>query len=380
MIPFNDLRAQYHSIKEEIDIAVHRVLESAQFVSGEEVHAFEQRFAAYCRARYAVGVNSGTSALHLALLASGIGPGDEVITTPMTFVATVAAIIYVGARAVFVDVDPHTWNIDPALIPAVLTRRTKAIIPVHLHGRPAEMDPILEIARARRLVVIEDAAHAHGADYHGRRIGSIANITCFSFYPGKNLGAYGEGGAITTDNPEYDRKARLLRDWGQHRKYEHVVNGYNYRMDGLQSAILRVKLNYLERWIDARRAHAARYDALLREYVFGLPLAASTNANIRHVYHVYAIRVPKRDCVRQALGAAGIETGIHYCIPIHMQPGYAGCGYKAGDFPVAEQLAQEFLSLPMFPELTSEQLETIGAAVVELAKSEWQVERWSKHT
>src|SRR5215470_1741475 len=262
-VPFLDLKAQYVSIKPEIDSAIMAVLDSSQFVLGREVEAFEKEFADYCLAKHAIGLNSGTSALHLALLAAGIGPSDEVITVPFTFVATVASILYTGARPVFVDIDPGSFTINVDQIEHAITSRTKAIVPVHLYGQPADMDPILEIARHYGLVVIEDAAQAHGAGYKGRRVGSIGDLGCFSFYPGKNLGAYGEGGTVTTNNADYACAIRMLRDWGQGRKYYHELKGYNYRMEGIQGAILRVKLRHLEAWTEARRARATRYNALL---------------------------------------------------------------------------------------------------------------------
>ncbi|MBM4429377.1 MAG: DegT/DnrJ/EryC1/StrS family aminotransferase [Chloroflexi bacterium] len=360
MIPFVDLKTQYHSIKTEIDAAIASVLESSQFVLGKEVAAFEEEFAAYCQTKYTIGVNSGTSALHLALLAAGIGPGDEVITVPFTFVATVAAIVYTGARPVFVDIEPRSFTIDINRIEAAITTKTKAILPVHLYGQSADMDPILEIARRRGLVVIEDAAQAHGAEYRGRRVGSIGDLGCFSFYPGKNLGAYGEGGAVTTNNPEHARTIRMLRDWGAERKYQHVLKGYNYRMEGFQGAILRVKLRHLEAWTEARRTHAARYNGLLTGN--GL-LTPEELLYARHVYHIYAIRTPGRDVLQQALNAQGIQTGIHYPIPVHLLPAHAGLGYHAGDFPCSERAADQVLSLPMFAELSDEQIETVTAAV-----------------
>jgi dTDP-4-amino-4,6-dideoxygalactose transaminase len=360
VIPFVDLKAQYHSIKSEIDEAVIRVLESSQFVLGKEVAAFEEDFAAYCGSKHALGVNSGTSALHLALLAAGIGPGDEVITTAFTFVATVAAIEYTGARPVLVDIEPASFNLDPARIEAAITPRTRAIMPVHLYGQPADMDPIMEIARRRNLIVIEDAAQAHGAEYKGRRAGSIGHLGCFSFYPGKNLGAYGEGGLATTDNPEYARTIRMLRDWGAERKYQHVLKGYNYRLEGIQGAILRVKLRHLEGWTEARRAHARRYNELLESSNVQIP---EEMPYARHVYHVYAVRTPAREVLQQALNAQGIQTNIHYPIPIHLLPAHADLGYYRGDFPQAEAAADQVLSLPMFPELTDEQIATVAAAV-----------------
>ncbi len=360
MIPFVDLKAQYHSIKPEIDAAIGRVLESSEFVLGSEVAAFEGEFAAYCGAGQAIGVSSGTSALHLALLAAGVGPGDEVITVAFTFVATVATILYTGARPVLVDIEPATFTMDAAQLEAAITPRTKAIVPVHLYGQPAAMDPILEIARRRGLIVIEDAAQAHGAEHRGRRAGSIGDLACFSFFPGKNLGAYGEGGAVTTNNPEYGRTIRMLRNWGAARKYEHVLKGYNYRLQGIQGAILRVKLRYLEGWTEARRAHAARYDALLAGSGVETPAARPDS---RHVYHIYAIRTPDRGDLQAALKAQGIETGIHYPTPVHLLPAHSDLGYGAGDFPHSEAAAREVLSLPMFAELTEEQIEAVAAAV-----------------
>ncbi|EIC28179.1 DegT/DnrJ/EryC1/StrS family aminotransferase [Methylomicrobium album] len=365
MIPFVDLKAQYLGIKDEVNAAIQGILETSQFTLGQEVAAFEEEFAAYCQARYGIGVNTGTSALHLALLAAGIGPGDEVITVPFTFVATVAAIHYTGARPVFVDIDPRTFTMDVRGIEAAITERTKAIIPVHLYGQPADMDPILEIAGRRGLVVIEDAAQAHGAEYKGRRVGSLGDMGCFSFYPGKNLGAYGEGGMVVTDDPDYTRTIRMLRDWGAEQKYRHVLKGYNYRLEGLQGAVLRVKLRYLEVWTEARRVDAAHYDELLAGSGVATPEAM---AYARHVYHIYAIRTPQRSAWQEALQAKGIHTGIHYPIPVHLLPAYADLGYAPGDFPHAEQAAGEVLSLPMFPELTRAQCEEVGEAVALLAK------------
>ncbi len=363
MIPLVDLKAQYRAIKPEIDEAVGRVLERGQFVLGPEVAAFEREFAAYCRAGYAIGVNTGTSALHLALLAAGIGPGDEVITVPFTFVATAAAVLYTGARPVFVDVDPATLTMDVAQIEAAITPRTRAILPVHLYGQPAEMDPILAIARRHGLVVIEDACQAHGAEYKGRRAGSIGDLGCFSFYPGKNLGAAGEGGAVTTSNAAYARTIRMLRDWGTEQKYHHQLKGYNYRLEELQAAILRVKLRHLEAWTEARRANAACYDDALA----GLPLTRlAATPHVRHVYHVYAVRTrgpEHRAALQQALAGREVHTGIHYPIPVHLQEAYADLGYRRGDFPVAEAAADEVLSLPMYAELSVEQIDEIAQAL-----------------
>jgi dTDP-4-amino-4,6-dideoxygalactose transaminase len=360
LIPLVDLKAQYQDVKAEVDAAVAAVLESGHFILGPEVQAFELEFSAYCDTAYAIGVNSGTSALHLALLAAGVGEGDEVITTAFTFVATVAAIEYTGARAVLVDVDPLTLTIDPDRIETAITPRTKAIIPVHLYGQPADMDPILTIAHAHGLVVVEDAAQAHGAEYKHRRAGSIGDIGCFSFYPGKNLGAAGDGGAVTTANEDYARTVRMLRDWGAEQKYLHVVKGFNFRLDEIQAAILRVKLRRLEEWTELRRRHARRYASLLSETHVGLPHATG---DARHVYHLYAVRTPERDRVRSELHAAGVQAGIHYPIPVHLQPAYANLGYRRHDFPVSERAADEVLSLPLYPELTAQALERVARAV-----------------
>ena len=360
MVPFLDLKAQYQQMKLQIDAAVARVIDSSQFILGPEVAAFEERFASYCGVKHCTALNSGTSALHLALLAAGIGPGDEVITVSMTFVATTAAVIYCGAKPVFVDVDPDTWTMDPNLIEAAITPRTKAILPVHLHGLMADMDPIMEIARRHGLVVIEDAAQSHGAEYKGRRAGSIGDVGCFSFYPGKNLGAYGEGGAAVTNNPELARRMALLRDWGQESKYNHVVPGYNYRMDGIQGAVLKVKMKHIEAWTEARRAVACNYDRLLASSRYRRPAPPSHS---RHVYHVYAIEVAQRDDVQKALHAAGIGTGIHYPVPVHLQKAYADLGYEPGDLPVTEALADRFLSLPIYAELRPEQVAEVVLAL-----------------
>jgi dTDP-4-amino-4,6-dideoxygalactose transaminase len=358
-IPFVDLKAQYRSIKPEIDEALSRVLESAQFILGDEVTAFEREFAAYCQATEGIGVNSGTSALHLALLAADVGPGDEVITVPFTFVATVAAIEYAGARPVFVDIDPHYYTLDPAALERAVTPQTKAIVPVHLYGQPADMDPILDVARRHRLVVIEDAAQAHGAEYKGRRCGSLGAMACFSFYPGKNLGAYGEGGAVVTSDSQLARRIRLLRSWGEERRYEHKAKGFNYRMDGLQGAILRVKLRHLDDWTEARRSRARLYRRVLAGLPIGVP---SERPDVRHVYHAFAVRVAHRDAWRARLTQLGIQVGVHYPIPVHLQPAYRDLGYSEGSFPVSEGVASEVLSLPIYPELTDDQVDTIAGA------------------
>jgi len=366
VIPFVDLKAQYASIKTEVNAAIQGILDTCQFTLGSEVAKFEEEFAAYSGAKLGMGVNTGTSALHLALLAADIGPGDEVITVPFTFVATVAAIHYTGARTVFVDIDPRTFTMDPAGLEAAITPRTKAVIPVHLYGQSVDMDPIAEFARRHGLIIIEDACQAHGAEYKRRRAGSMGDMGCFSFYPGKNLGAYGEGGMVVTDNPEYARKIRMLRDWGAEKKYQHVLKGYNYRLEGIQGAILRVKLRHLEAWTEARRAAAARYDQSLAGSGVATPEALPHN---RHVYHIYAIRTARRQAWMDALQAEGIQTGIHYPIPVHLLPAYADLGYTAGQFPHSEKAADEVLSLPMFPELTSDQCEAVSIAIKKLARA-----------
>jgi dTDP-4-amino-4,6-dideoxygalactose transaminase len=335
-------------------------LESSQFVLGKEVAAFEEEFAAYCNAKHAIALNTGTSALHLAFLAAGIGPGDEVITIPFTFVATAAAIRYTGARPVFVDIEPQSFTMDVNQLEDAITERTKAIVPVHLYGQPADMDPIMEVARRHSLPVIEDACQAHGAEYKDRRVGSIGDLGCFSFYPGKNLGAYGEGGMVVTNSSDHTRTIRMLRDWGAERKYHHDLQGYNYRMDGFQGAILRVKLRYLEQWTEARRAHAALYDRLLGNGDLQIPIEMPYG---RHVYHVYAPRVQARDRVQQKLNARDIQTGIHYPIPVHLLEAHRDLGYGPGDFPRSEQAAGEVLSLPMYPELSDENIEAVSAAL-----------------
>jgi dTDP-4-amino-4,6-dideoxygalactose transaminase len=360
MIPLVDLRAQYLEIKSEIDAAVLRVLDSTQFVLGPEVEAFEREFAAYSGASEGMAVNTGTSALHLALMAAGVRAGDEVITVPFTFVATVAAIGYIGAKAVFVDVDPATFTMNVAQLEQAITSRTKAIVPVHLYGQPADMDPIVAIARRHGLVVIEDACQAHGAAYKGRPVGSLGDAACFSFYPGKNLGAYGEGGMVVSNSASFAREVRMLRDWGAEKKYHHVLKGYNYRMDGIQGAILRVKLRHLERWTEARRAHARDYARLLADSNVTIPQEADY---ARHVFHVYAVRTTDRQALQRTLQANGVGSGIHYPIPVHLQPAYSDLGYTAGAFPESERAADEVLSLPMYPELSRTKLEMVAAAI-----------------
>jgi len=363
MIPFLDLKAQYRTIKSDIDAAVHKILDSGQYVLGEEVELFEREFAAFHAADHGVAVNTGTSALHLALLAAGVGDGDEVITVPFTFVATVAAIRYTGARPVFVDIVPVSFTMDVTQIESKITPRTKAIVPVHLYGHPADMDPILEIAARHGLTVIEDACQAHGAIYKNRPVGALGHAGCFSFYPGKNLGAYGEGGMVTTNDPGMQKTMRMLRDWGQEKKYYHVLKGFNYRMEGFQGAILRVKLRHLAAWSEARRERATAYDRLLAGNE--LVQAPAAPANGKHVYHIYAVRTNDRAGLMRTLQANGIGTGIHYPIPVHLQEAHADLGYKKGDFPESERAADQVLSLPMFPELAITDVEVVAAAITQ---------------
>ena len=354
-VPFLDLKAHHDPFREEFLAAIAEVFDSGAFAGGPYVAAFEQDFAAYCRVQHAIGVGNGTEAIWLPLVALGIGAGDEVITVPGTFLATAEAITQSGATPVFVDVDPRTYTLDPAGLEKALTPRTKAIVPVHLFGQTADMDPILACARAHGLRVIEDAAQAHGAEYKGRRAGSMGDAASFSFYPGKNLGAMGEAGAVVTNDPELAEKIRTLRDHGQARKYHHTLVGWNSRMDGIQAAVLRLKLRRLDKANSLRRAHAARYNAAFAgsEEVIA-PLAADY---ARHVYHIYAIRVQERDEVMRRLADRGIGTAIHYPVPVHLQEAYAHLGHGPGAFPAAEAAAREFVSLPMFPELTPAQVE-----------------------
>jgi dTDP-4-amino-4,6-dideoxygalactose transaminase len=363
-VPFLDLASHHAPLRAEISVAIEEVIDSGAFAGGPFVARFEEDFAAYCDCQYAIGVGNGTDALWLALLASGVGPGDEVVTVPSTFPATAEAITYCGARPVFVDVDERTYTMDPSRLEKAITSKTRAIIPVHLFGQTADMDPILEVARAHGLPVIEDAAQAHGAEYKGRKAGSLADAGCFSFYPGKNLGAFGEAGAVVTDNKELQGKIRVLRDHGQIRKYHHAMVGWNCRMDGIQGAVLRIKLRHLERGNALRRSHASGYDGALNG-VKGIA-TPYRNPDALHVYHIYAIRVTQRDEVIRLLGEKGIECGIHYPIPVHLQEAYSNLGYQEGAFPVAEQAAKQFVSLPMFPELTPEQVGTVAEAVKEV--------------
>jgi dTDP-4-amino-4,6-dideoxygalactose transaminase len=364
-VPFLDLKSHHAPLLDEINAAIQEVIESGAFAGGPFVVGFESDFAAYCDCPHAVGVGSGTEALWLALLALGIGPGDEVITVPNTFIATAEAITYCGATPVFVDVDERTYTMDPAALEKAITARTKAIIPVHLFGRPADMDPILEVARAHGLFVVEDACQAHGAEYKGRKVGTLGDAACFSFYPGKNLGAFGEAGAVVTHNADLQQKIRIFRDHGQIRKYYHSMVGWNCRMDGIQAAVLRIKLRHLERANQLRGSHAAHYDRALDGV--GEVITPARTAGVRHVYHIYAIRVQDRDEVMRFLAKNGIGCGVHYPIPIHLQEAYRSLRYERGAFPIAERCAEEFVSLPMFPELTPAQVEMVAQAVKEAA-------------
>lgn len=359
-VPFVDLRSQYLSIKQEIDEAIARVLDTTSFILGREVEAFEAAFAEYTGARFCVGLNSGTAAVQLAVTACGVGQGDEVIVPANTFFATAEGVSTAGATPVFVDADEVSYNLDVSKIEAAITPRTRAIMPVHLYGQSADLDPILEIARRHRLIVIEDAAQAHGSLYKGRRVGAIGQAGCFSFYPGKNLGAYGEGGAVVTDDAEVARRVRLLRDHGSERKYHHEIIGYNFRLEGIQGAVLKVKLRHLERWNELRRRHAALYTEMLQASGLILPQEMPYAS---HVYHLYVVQTKERDRVQQALSEAGVQTGIHYPIPIHLQKAYAFLNHRRGDFPVAELQAESVLSLPMFPELTEEQIRQVAKAI-----------------
>jgi dTDP-4-amino-4,6-dideoxygalactose transaminase len=352
-----DLKAQYLSIKGEIDAAIADVIDHTSFVGGEQVKRFEEEFAAFCGVKHAVGVGNGTDALELVLSACGIGRGDEVITVAHTFAATVEAIVFRGARPVLVDIDARTYNIDVSKIEACITERTKAIMPVHLYGQPADMDPILDLARQHGLIVIEDAAQAHGAKYKGRVVGSLGDAACYSFYPSKNLGAYGDAGAVVTNSEEIASKVALMRDHGAPNKYVHEVVGCNSRLDALQAAVLRVKLRHLQKWNAARRERVEWYNKLLTDVDVVTPYEP---AWAEAVYHLYVVRVARRDLVQRRLTEDGIATGIHYPIPLHLQPAFRYLGYQEGDFDNAEVCARKVLSLPMYAELTEVQVRQIA--------------------
>jgi len=365
-IPFIDLRAQYRAIKEEVDPVVLDAMANGAFIGGPQVDNFEKEFATFCRSGYCAGVNSGTDALRFALIAAGIAEGDEVITVPNTFIATTEAISQVGAVPVFVDVRRDTYNIDVSLIEKRITRKTKAIIPVHLYGQMTDMDPIMDIAVKKKLVVIEDACQAHGAEYKGRMAGSIGDAGCFSFYPGKNMGAFGEGGAVVSNDEALIQKIKMIRNHGQSRKYYHEIEGYNGRLDAIQAGILRVKLRRLPGWNEARRRNAKKYNELLSS-VDGVETPFEPEYT-RGVYHLYELRTGKRDGLQQHLNSRGIETGLHYPLPLHLQKSYLKLGYRAGDFPETESSAGELISLPMFPELSEEQIRYVVDCIAEFGR------------
>jgi dTDP-4-amino-4,6-dideoxygalactose transaminase len=369
-VPLLDLRAQYAQIGEEVLQALREVAESTVYVLGPRVEEFEKRFAAYLGTKHCVGVNSGTSALHLALICADVGPGDEVITVPMTFIATSWAISYVGATPVFVDVDPVTYTMDANQVERRITPKTKALLPVHLYGQPADMEPLLAISRRHGIPIIEDAAQAHGARYQGKSAGTFGLCGCFSFYPGKNLGAYGEAGAVVTDHDEICRRLRALRDHAQEKRYHHGELGFNYRMDAFQATVLGLKLRHLESWTEARVRLAERYHQRLASLPLQLPAVAPDR---RHVWHLYVVLHRERDCLCRALEACGIYPGLHYPIPLHLQGAYRHLGHRAGDFPVAERIGRECLTLPLFPEMTLRQQDTVTLALENaLYKGEWR--------
>lgn len=362
-VPVTDLRMQYAAIREEVAVALQEVADSMAYVLGPRVEEFEAAFARYLDVGYCVAVNSGTSALHLALICAGVGPGDEVITVPATFIATSWAISYLGANPVFVDVDPVTYTMNPELVEKQITRKTKAILPVHLYGQPADLGPLLEISQRYEIPIIEDAAQAHGAIYRGQPAGTMGLCGCFSFYPGKNLGAYGEGGAVVTNDRGIATRLRALRDHAQGTRYYHDEVGFNYRMDAFQGAILGIKLKYLERWTEARRLFAARY----QEQLDALPLQLPAEAPGRHhVWHRFVVLHRERDRIRKELEAQGVLTGLHYPVPVHLQKAYRSLNHRAGDFPVAERISRECMTLPLFPEMTFQQQDRVIEALREV--------------
>ncbi len=359
-IPYLDLPAQIRAIRHDLDAAIARTLDQCTFCLGPDVAQFEKDFARFCGAKQCVGFNSGTSALHVAMLLLGVGPGDEVVTTPFTFVATSWAISYVGAKPVYVDIDDATFTLDPKLVERAITPRTKALLPVHLYGHPADLDPLLAICRKHHLPLVEDAAQAHGAKYRGQNVGTLGAISCFSFYPGKNLGACGEGGALVTNDAAFAARARALRDHGSRQRYHHDEIGYNYRMEGFQGAVLGVKLRHLEAWTSERRRVAQRYHDLLAGTPLQLPREADYASS---AWHLYVVRHPRRDELKQHLEANGIGCGLHYPLPLHLQKCYAHLGHKLGDFPVAEKAARECLSLPIYAEMTEAQLQRVAEVI-----------------
>ncbi len=362
-VPFLDLKIQYKQIENEVLPMITEAMSNGAFIGGEQVSGFETEFAEFCESRYCVGVNSGTDALRFALMAVGVGQGDEVITVPNTFIATTEAISQVGAKPVFVDINTDNCNIDVSKIEEKISEKTKAIIPIHLYGQPADMDPILEMAQKAGLEVIEDACQAHGARYKNRKAGSMGAVGCFSFYPGKNLGAFGEGGAIVTQDENIAKKISVIRDHGQQKKYFHDMEGYNGRLDAIQAGVLRIKLRRLDEWNQSRRKNAAYYTELLS----GIPsVTLLKEAEFSSsVYHLYVVLVDDRDGLQKYLGEKGIATGLHYPLPLHLQKAYTHLDYKKGDFPVTEHIADRLLSLPMFPELTREQIEYVADSIKE---------------
>jgi dTDP-4-amino-4,6-dideoxygalactose transaminase len=365
-VPYFDLTAQYESLRTEISSVLDSVCGKAAFILGEEVEQFEHSFADYCGVKHCVALNSGTSALHLGLLAAGIGAGDEVITTSNTFIATAEAIHYTGATPVFVDIHPSTANIDPAQIEKAITPRTRAIIPVHLYGRPADLDAIAETVERHRLTLIEDACQAHGARYHAKRVGGFGHSAAFSFYPGKNLGAYGEGGALTTNDDEIAKLARALRSHGETSRYVHAYVGYNYRMDGFQGAVLNVKLRHLDEWTAKRQQHAALYRQLLAGAAVDLPEDAPDSDC---VYHLFVVYVNERDQVRARLAERGVQTAVHYSKPVHLQQAFQHLGYGPGALPHTDCACDRVLSMPLFPEMSSEQVEYAARALIEVTSA-----------
>jgi len=359
-VPYIDLKAQLRPIRAEIDAAIARALDNCTFCLGPDVAQFERDFAAFCGAEHCVAMNSGTSALHVAMRLLGVGPGDEVITTPYTFIATSWAISYCGAKPVYVDIEDATFNLDPALVERAITPRTRAVLPVHLYGLPCKLDSLLAICRRHKLPLVEDACQAHGAKYKGRTVGTFGEISCFSFYPAKNLGAVGEGGALVTNNADFAARARALREHGSTKRYHHDEIGFNYRMEGFQGAVLGVKLKHLTSWQESRRRVARRYAELLADTPLRLPVES---AAIESAWHLYTVRHPRRDELKAHLDAHGIGNAVHYPIPLHLQTAYAGLGHKPGDFPVAEKAAREVLSLPMFAELTEAQIQRVADVV-----------------
>jgi dTDP-4-amino-4,6-dideoxygalactose transaminase len=361
-IPYLDLPAQMRTLRKDIDLAIARTLDNCTFCLGPDVVQFEKDFARFCGAQHGIAFNSGTSALHVALLLLNIGPGDEVISTPFTFVATSWAISYVGAKPVYVDIEDATFNLDPRLVEKAITPRTRAILPVHLYGHPCDLNPLLEISRRHNLPLVEDAAQAHGARYRGKVVGTFGSMSCFSFYPGKNLGAYGEGGALVTNNDAFGARARSLREHGSTQRYYHDEVGFNYRMEGIQGAVLGVKLKHLQGWTQERRRVAGRYHTLLADTPLQLPKEADYAES---AYHLYVVRHPRRDELKQFLETNRIGCALHYPLPLHLQKCYAKLGYKPGDFPVSEKAGRECLSLPIYAELAEPQIQRVSDVIHE---------------